>query len=63
VSIGLGLGWLTSRSMRVVLYGVETSDPGVYAAIVLTLVAAGLLASFMPARAATRTDPAEAMRE
>jgi predicted permease len=63
VSLGLGLGWLTSRSMRVVLYGVEASDPSVYGVIVLTLVGTGLLASFIPARAATRTDPADAMRE
>ncbi len=61
--IGLGLGALTARSMRVVLYGVDTSDPGVYAGIFLTLSATGLVACLVPARAATRTDPVDAMRE
>ena len=62
IVVGAGLGALMSRSMQVVLYGVETGDPTVYTAIVIALATAGLLACFVPARAATRTDPAEAMR-
>ena len=62
ISVGLALGALMTRSMRIVLYGVEMDDPLVYGAIVLTLATAGLLACFLPARSATRTDPVHAMR-
>jgi len=47
--------------MRIVLYEVDVNDPVVYAAIVVTLSATGLLACALPARAATRTDPVRAM--
>ncbi len=59
---GLGLGWLMARPLAVILYGVNPTDPVVYGAIVVTLLGAGLLASFIPARAATRCDPVSAMR-
>jgi predicted permease len=62
MAVGLALGAVMSRSMRVVLYGVETADPLVYGSIVATLAAAGLLACLLPARSATRTDPVKAMR-
>lgn len=62
MAIGLALGAVMSQSMRVVLYGVETSDPVVYLSIVLTLGTTGLVACLLPARSATRTDPIEAMR-
>ena len=63
ISAGILLGVLMSRSMRVILYGVETEDPVVYLVIILTLSATGLLACFLPARSATRADPVEALRE
>lgn len=62
VGLGLVLGALMSRSMRVVLYGVDVDDPIVYGSIVMTLVATGLAACVVPARSATRTDPVQAMR-
>lgn len=62
VGLGLALGALMSRSMRVVLYGVDVDDPLVYGAIIATLVATGLLACVVPAQSATRTDPVQAMR-
>lgn len=62
VGIGLLIGFGLSRPLSVVTFGVEASDPVVYGAIVLTLSLAGLVASLVPARAATRADPVEAMR-
>ena len=60
--IGLGLGAVMARPMRFVTYGVEASDPTVYAAIVITLTVTGLIATFVPARRASRVDPATALR-
>jgi len=60
--IGLGLGALLVRPMRVVFFEVEPSDPLVYAAIVATLGLAGLLACLVPARRATRVQLVDALR-
>jgi ABC-type antimicrobial peptide transport system permease subunit len=60
--LGLAIGATMGGPMRYVLYGVEAGDPRVYASIVLTLLASGFLACVLPARAATRVDPVEAMR-
>jgi len=62
MTAGLALGFLLSRPLSVVTFGVDTADPVVYVSIVLTLTVVGLLASIVPARSATRTDPVEAMR-
>lgn len=62
MALGLGLGFALSRPLSAVTFGVEAWDPTVYAAIIGTLMSAGLLAAFLPARSATRADPVEAMR-
>jgi predicted permease len=60
--IGLGLGAALVQPMRVVFFEVEPSDPFVYAAIVLTLGMAGLLACLLPAHRATRVQLVDALR-
>jgi len=62
MTIGLALGAAIARPMRFVTYGVEANDPTVYAAIVVTLAATGLIATLVPARRASRVDPATALR-
>ena len=62
IGIGLGIGFALSRPLAAVTFDVGTTDPTVYITIVITLGIAGLVASFMPARSATRADPMEAMR-
>ncbi len=62
VTVGLGLGFLLSSPLRVVLYGVDPTDPIVYLAIVATLGLAGLLACLVPARRATRVDPVQVLK-
>jgi ABC-type antimicrobial peptide transport system permease subunit len=58
VPAALGL----SRLMGGVLSGVATTDPLTYVTVVLLLVISALLASYLPARRATRVDPIVALR-
>lgn len=59
--LGLGLALLASGGLQPVLYHVDPRDVGVFAAVIVTLAAATLLASFLPARRVTRIDPALAL--
>jgi hypothetical protein len=43
-------------------HSVRPWDPAVFAAVVLALATAGTLASFIPARRATRVEPVDALR-
>jgi ABC-type lipoprotein release transport system permease subunit len=48
--------------MKSVLYDVSPSDPLTYAGVSAGLVLAAALASYLPARRATKVDPVEALR-
>lgn len=65
-SAGLGFGLLGAyflgRAMRSTLYGVGTVDFGAFGAVALVLLAAALLACYVPARRAARIDPMVALR-
>jgi putative ABC transport system permease protein len=62
VLIGLGGAFVATRVLRSLLFGVETWDPATYAAVAGLLVGAAALASWVPARRATRVDPVQALR-
>jgi putative ABC transport system permease protein len=66
VGIGLVLGTLgslaLSRLLEEVLSEVSPRDPLTLAAVIVTLLAAGVLACLAPALRATRVDPAVALR-
>jgi putative ABC transport system permease protein len=66
VVAGLGLGLLgavaASILLRSRLHGLSPFDAIAYLGVAAILVAAGLLATFVPARRATRIDPIEALR-
>jgi predicted permease len=62
MTLGMALGYGLTRPMRVVTFDVDVVDPTVYGAILITLALAGLMATLVPARTATRADPVEAMR-
>ena len=58
VPSALALTWL----MRGMLSGLSSTDPATYIAVVAMLVTSALLASYLPARRATRLDPIVALR-
>jgi ABC-type lipoprotein release transport system permease subunit len=62
VVIGLGLAWWLARTLRVILFQVDPGDPLIFMAILVTLALTGFLATIVPARRATRVDPALALR-
>jgi putative ABC transport system permease protein len=63
VVIGLGGAFGLSHSMTSLLFSVAPTDPAVYAAVSLVLIAVALLASYLPARRAARIDPLVALRD
>lgn len=66
VAIGVVLGTLAAvgitRAMRSVLFGVSPTDPVTFVLVPAILAAAALLASWLPAARASRTDPASTLR-
>jgi putative ABC transport system permease protein len=62
IAIGLAAALGTTRVMQAMLFGVSTTDVATYAAMVVLLAAAALLASWLPARRASRIDPVVALR-
>jgi ABC-type antimicrobial peptide transport system permease subunit len=59
--IGLVGAVAMSRTLSSVVVGVDPTDPVVYAAVALGLVAIAAIASYLPARRATRIDPLAAL--
>ena len=53
----------TASVMASLLYGVRPHDPAIFLAVPLLLFAVAVLASYLPARRATRVDPMYALRE
>lgn len=62
VGAGLVIFALIARFLRSFLFGVAPSDPITLVAASLTLLVIAMLASWIPARRASRTDPANALR-
>jgi ABC-type antimicrobial peptide transport system permease subunit len=60
--VGLGLAFGVARGVSFFLYGVSAFEPATYAAMATALLIAALVATFFPARRATRVDPVEALR-
>ena len=59
--LGLVLAVLASGALQPVLYHVNPRDLTVFVTVVVTLAAASLVASFLPARRVTRIDPVIAL--
>jgi predicted permease len=67
VGVGIVAGLVVSAStasmMASLLYGVRPHDPAVFLIVPLLLFAVAVLASYLPARRATKVDPMIALRE
>jgi putative ABC transport system permease protein len=62
VAVGLAGALAGTRLLSSLLYGVSTTDPWILGGVAALLGAVSLLASYLPARRASRTDPMEALR-
>ena len=62
VVIGLAAALALTRVMTSLLFGVSATDPATLITISLGLIAVTLLASYLPARRATKVDPMTALR-
>lgn len=62
IGIGLAAAAAVTRLMKSLLFGVSPLDPWTYAAVPVLMVAAVVLATYIPARRAAAVDPAEALR-
>lgn len=62
LAIGLSAALSTSKFVASFLYGMKSNDPLALIAAVAVLVAAAVLAGFVPARRASRIDPMAALR-
>jgi ABC-type antimicrobial peptide transport system permease subunit len=62
IALGIGVALALTRVMSAFLFGVGPTDPMTYVAVSATLAAVALLATYLPARRASRVDPLVALR-
>ena len=63
VAAGIAGAFAAARLLSRLVEGVRPSDPSTFAAMVFVLIIAALIASFVPARRASRVDPLSALRQ
>ena len=63
VGMGMAAALVLRRVMENLVWGVETTDPLVFLTVPVVLSGVALLAVWLPARRASRTDPVEALRQ
>ena len=62
IGIGICVAVVLTRVMSALLFGVGPADPMTYATVSVALAAVALLATYLPARRASRVDPIVALR-
>jgi ABC-type antimicrobial peptide transport system permease subunit len=63
LACGLPVSWVAARAIRGLLFDVGVSDPPTFIAALAVLSIVAALAGYVPARRATRVDPAIALRQ
>jgi predicted permease len=63
LAIGLALGAVAGRTVQSMLFGIEPYDPWILGGAAGLLAACALVASYVPARRASRVNPLEALRQ
>ena len=62
ILVGLGLAYAMARGVSFFLFGVSPFEPATYGGMAAALLLSGVLATYFPARRATKVDPVEALR-
>jgi predicted permease len=62
IAIGISVSLALTRVMSALLFGVNPMDPATYAAVSVGLAGVAVLATWLPARRASRLDPVAALR-
>jgi putative ABC transport system permease protein len=62
VGIGAAAAWGATGFLQTLLFEITPTDPATFAAVILAIFAASMLAGTIPARRATRVDPLAALR-
>jgi putative ABC transport system permease protein len=63
IALGLGASLVLTRVVRSFLVGVSATDPITFAGVPVVLLSVAALASYLPARRASATHPAVALRD
>ena len=61
-AVGIGVALASTRLLKTLLYEVDAVNGVVFVAMSLTMIAIGMLASYLPARRASSVDPAVSLR-
>jgi predicted permease len=62
ILLGTGASWIAAKLLRSQLFGVTSTDPATFIAMIVIVIAVALLSGYLPARRASRIDPTVAFR-
>jgi putative ABC transport system permease protein len=62
ITVGLGGAFAGARYMQSMLFGIEPRDPGTFVTVAVAFAVVAMIASYLPARRATKVDPMVALR-